>query len=87
MRGLTGGSRMRGSGSSSVDIGQGVSRQGGRSSTKGGFIGSSCLLIRSGGIALENIMGSWSLSTGSLSGRYRVMGSGECEPGKMRCGL
>ena len=57
MRGLTGGSRMRGSGSSSVDIGQGVSGQGGRSSTKGGFIGSGCLLMRLGGVALGNIMG------------------------------
>ena len=60
-----------------------MSAWGGRSSTKGGFIGSSCLLMRSGGIALGNIMGGWSLSTGSLFGRHMVMGLGECEPGKM----
>ena len=83
MRGLTGGSRMRGSGSGSVDIRQGMSAQGGRSSIKGEFIGSGCLLIRSGGVALGNIIGGWSLSTGGLSGRCIVMGSGECEPGKM----
>ena len=60
-----------------------MSAQGGRSSTKGGFIGSSCLLMRLGGIALGNIMDGWSLSTGGLSGRHMVMGSGECDPGKM----
>ena len=43
--------------------------------------------MRLGGVALGNIMGGWSLSTGSLSGRYRVTGSGEPEPGKMRGGL
>ena len=74
---------MRGSGSGSVDMGQGVSRQGGRSSTKGGFMGSGCLLIRSGGVALGNIMGGWSLRTGGLSGRCRVISSGEPELGKM----
>ena len=74
---------MRGSGNGSVDIGQGVSAQGGRSSTKGEFIGSSYLLMRLGGIALGNIMGGWSLSTGGLSGRHMVMGSGKCDPGKM----
>ena len=83
MRGLTGGSRTRGSGNGSVDMGWGVSAQEGRSSTGGGFIGSGCLLIRSGGIALGNIMGGWSLSTGGLSGRCMVMGSGEHDPGKM----
>ena len=36
-RGSTGGSRTRGSGSGSVDMGWGVSAQGGRSSTRGGF--------------------------------------------------
>ena len=76
-RGLTGGSKTRGSGSGSVDMGQGVSARGGRSSTRGGFIGSGRLLMRSGGIALGNIMGGWSLSTGSLSGRRMVTGSGE----------
>ena len=81
-RGLTGGSRTRGSGSGSVDMGWGVSTQGGRSSTGGGFIGSGRLLIRSGGVALGNIMGGWSLSTGGLSGRDMVTGSGE-GPGKM----
>ena len=60
-----------------------MSGQEGRSSTKGGFIGSSCLLMRSGGIALGNIMVGWSLSTGGLSGRRRVTSSGEPEPGKM----
>ena len=60
-----------------------MSAQGGRSSTKGGFIGSSCLLMRSGGVALGNIIGGWSLSTGGLSGRCRVMSSGEPELGKM----
>ena len=74
---------MRGSGSGSVDMGQGVSTQEGRSSTRSGFIGSGHLLMRSGGIALGNIMGDWSLSTGSLSGRHMVMGSGERDPGKM----
>ena len=39
--------------------------------------------MRSGGIALENIMGGWSLSTGGLSGRCMVTGSGEYDPGKM----
>ena len=82
-RGSTGGSRTRGSGRGSVDMGQGVSTQGGRSSTGGGFIGSGCLLMRSGGIALGNIMVDWSLSTGGLSGRRMVMGSGEHDPGKM----
>ena len=77
-RGLTGGSRIRGSGRGSVDMGQGVSVQGGRSSIRGGFIGSGRLLMRSGGVALGNIMGDWFLSTGSLSaGRDRVMGPGE----------
>ena len=76
-RGSTGGSRIRGSGNGSVDMGQGVSAWGGRSSTRGGFIGSGCLLMRSGGIALGNIMGGWSLSTGGLSGRDMVMGPGE----------
>ena len=82
-RGLIGGSRTRGSGSGSVDMGQGVSAQGGRFSTRGGFIGSGRLLMRSGGVALGNIMGDWSLSTGGLSGRRMVMGSGEHDPGKM----
>ena len=81
-RGLTGGSRTRGSGSGSVDMGQCISARGGRSSTRGGFIGSGHLLMRSGGVALGNIMGGWSLSTGSLSGRHMVTGSGE-QPGKM----
>ena len=81
-RGSTGGSRTRGSGSGSVDMGWGVSTQGGRSSTGAGFIGSGCLLMRSGGVALGNIMGGWSLSTGGLSGRDMVTGSGE-GPGKM----
>ena len=85
-RGLTGGSRTRGSGSGSVDMGQGVSMQGGRSFTRGGFIGSGRLLIRSGGVALGNIMGGWSLSTGGLSGRHMVTGSGE-QPGKKYGGL
>ena len=84
-RGSTGGSRTRGSGSGSVDIGRGVSVRGGRSSTRGGFIGSGHLLMRSGGMALGNIMGGWSLSTG-LSGRLMVMGSGE-RPGKKYGGL
>ena len=75
--GLTGGSRTRGSGSGSVDMGQGVSAQGGRSSTGGGFIGSGHLLMRSGGVALGNIMVGWPLSTGGLSGRRRVTGPGE----------
>ena len=83
MRGLTGGSRTRGSGSGSVDMGQGVSTQGGRSSTRGGFIGSGHLLMRLGGIAQGNIIGGWSLSTGGLSGRHMVIGSGEHDPGKM----
>ena len=83
MRGLTGGSRIRGSGKGSVDMGQGVSAWGGRFSTRGGFIGSGCLLMRSGGVALGNIMGGWSLSTGGLSGRYMVTGSDEHDPGKM----
>ena len=74
---------MRGSGSGSVDMGQGVSAQGGRSSTRGGFIGSGHLLMRLGGVALGNIMGGWSLSTGCLSGRHMVMGSGERDLGKM----
>ena len=82
MRGSTGGSRTRGSGRGSVDIGQGVSTQGGRFSTGGRFIGSGHLLMRSGGIALGNIIGGWSLSTGGLSGRDMVMGPGE-GPGKM----
>ena len=81
-RGLTRGSRTRGSGSGSVDIGWGVSMQGGRSSTRGGFIGSGRLLMRSGGVALGNIMGGWSLSTGGLSRRDMVTGPGE-GPGKM----
>ena len=89
-RGLTGGSRTRGSGRGSsrgsVDMGWGVSAQGGRSSIRGGFIGSGCLLMRLGGIALGNIMGGWSLSTGSLSGRWMVTGSGE-RPGKKYGGL
>ena len=69
---------MRGSGSGSVDMGRGMSTQGGRSSSGGGFIGSGHLLMRSGGIALGNIMGGWSLSTGGLSaGRDRVTGPGE----------
>ena len=82
-RGSTGGSRMSGSGNGSVDMGQGVSIQEGRSSTKGGFIGSGCLLMSSGGVALGNIMGGWSLSTGGLSGRCRVTSSGDPELGKM----
>ena len=82
-RGSTGGSRTRGSGNGSVDMGWGMSTQGGRSSTRGRFIGSGHLLIRSGGIALGNIMGDWSLSTGGLSGRHMVMGSGKHDPGKM----
>ena len=57
--GLIGGSRTSGLGSGWVDIGQGVSGQGGRSSTKGGSIGSSCLLIRLGGIALGNKTVGW----------------------------
>ena len=77
-RGSTGGSRTRGSGRGSVDMGRGVSVQGGRSSTRGGFIGSGRLLMRSGGVALGNIMGDWFLSTGSLSaGRDKVTGPGE----------
>ena len=81
-RGSTGGSRTRGSGSGSVDMGRGVSARGGRSSTRGGFIGSGRLLMRSGGVALGNIIGDRSLSTGSLSaGRDRVTGPGE-GPGK-----
>ena len=77
-RGSTGGSRMRGSGRGSVDMGRGVSTRGGRSSTRGGFIGSGCLPMRSGGVALGNIMGDWSLSTGGLSaGRDIAMGPGE----------
>ena len=32
--------------------------------TKGRFIGSGCLLMRSGGIALGNITGGWSQRTG-----------------------
>ena len=63
IRGSMGGSRMSGSGSGWVDIGQGVSWQEGRSSRNGGFIGNGCLLIRSGGIALENMTGGWSLRT------------------------
>ena len=82
IRGLTGGSRTRGSGSGSVDMGRGVSAQGGRSSTRGGFIGSGRLLMRLGGVALGNIMDGWSLSTGDLSGRDMVTGPGE-GPGKM----
>ena len=82
MRGSTGGSKTRGSGSGSVDMGRGVSIRGGRSSTGGGFIGSSRLLMRSGGVALGNIIGGWSLSTGDLSGRRMVTGPGE-GPGKM----
>ena len=85
-RGSTGGSRTRGSGSGSVDMGRGVSVQGGRSFTRGGFIGSGCLLMRSGGIALGNIMGGWSLSTGGLSGRCMITGLGE-RPGKKYGGL
>ena len=78
MSGLTGGSRTRDSGSGSVDMGRGVSARGGRSSTRGGFIGSGRLLIESGGVALGNIMGGWSLSTGGLSaGMDRVTGPGE----------
>ena len=76
-RGSTGGSRTRGSGNGSVDMGRDVSTQGGRSSTRGGFIGSGRLLMRSGGVALGNIMGGWSLSTGGLSRRHMVTGSGE----------
>ena len=73
---------MRGPGSGSVDIEQGVSTQGGRSSTGGGFMGSGHLLMGSGGVALGNIIGDWSLSTGSLSARRdRVTGPGE-GPGK-----
>ena len=82
MRGSTGGSRTRGSGRGSIDMGQGMSVQGGRSSTRGGFIGSGRLLMRSGGIALGNIMDGWSLSTGGLSRRDMVTGPGE-GPGKM----
>ena len=74
---------MRGSGSGSVDMGWGVSAQGGRSSTRGGLIGSGHLLMRSGGIALRNIMGGWSLSTGGLSGGHMVTGSGEHDPGNI----
>ena len=81
-RGSTGGSWTRGSGRGSVDMGPGVSVRGGRSSTRGGFIGSGRLLIRSGGMALGNIMGDWFLNTGSLSARRgMVMGPGE-GPGK-----
>ena len=58
-------------------MGWGVSAQGGRSSTRGGFIGSGRLLMRSGDVALGNIVGGWSLSTGGLSGRRMVTGSGE----------
>ena len=77
-RGSTGGSRTRGPGNGSVDIGRGVFTRGGRSSTGGGFIGSGCLLMKSGGVALGNIMGDWFLSTGGLSaGRDRVTGPGE----------
>ena len=77
-RGSTGGSRTRGSSSGSVDIGRGVSARGGRSSTRGGFIGSGRLFMRSGGIALGNIMGDWFSSTGGLSaGRDSVTGPGE----------
>ena len=77
-RGSTGGSRTRGSGNGSVDMGRGVSMRGGRSSTRGGFIGSGRLLMRSGGIAVGNIMGDGFLSTGGLSaGRDRAMGPGE----------
>ena len=77
-RGSTGGSRTRGSGRGSVDIGWGMSTRGGRSSTRGGFIGSGHLLMRSGGVALGNIMGDWFLSTGSLSaGRDSITGPGE----------
>ena len=39
--------------------------------------------MRSGGVALGNIIGGWSLSTGSLLGRCRVMSSGDPELGKM----
>ena len=82
MRGSTGGSRIRGSGRGSgrgsVDMGRGMSARGGRSSTRGGFIGSGRLLMRSGGVALGNIMGDWFLSNGGLSaGRDRVTGPGE----------
>ena len=77
-RGSTGGSRTRGSGNGSVDMGRGVSARGGRSSTRGGFIGSGCLLMRLGGIALGNIMGDWFLSDGGLSaGKDMVTGPGE----------
>ena len=77
-RGSTGGSRTRGSGRGSVDIGRGVSARGGRSSTRGGFIGSGRLLMRSGGVALGNITGDWCLDAGGLSaGRDRVAGPGE----------
>ena len=77
-RGSTGGSRTRGSGRGSVDMGRGVSARGGRSSTGGGFIGSGRLLIRSGGVALGNIMGDWFLGAGGLSaGRDSVTGPGE----------
>ena len=81
-RGSTGGSRTRGSGRGSVDMGRGVSARGGRFSTRGGFMGSGCLLMRSGGVALGNIVGDWFLNTGGLSaGRDSVTGSGE-GPGK-----
>ena len=82
-RGSTGGSRTRGSDRGSVDMGRGVSARGRGSSTKGGFIGSGCLLMRSGSVALGNIMAGWSLSTDSLSGRHMVIGSGERDPGKI----
>ena len=39
--------------------------------------------MRSGGVALGNIMVGWSLSTSGLSGRCIVTGSGEHDPGKM----
>ena len=77
-RGSAGGSKIGSSGSGSVDMGRGVSTRGGRSSTRGGFIGSGRLLMRSGGVALGNIMGGWSLSTGGFSARRgMVTGPGE----------
>ena len=44
-------------------------------------MGSSCLLMRLGGIALGNIMGGWSWGTGGLSERHRVVAKGLGEPG------
>ena len=74
---------MRGSGSGWVDMGQGMSMQEGRSSTKGEFIGSSCLLMRSGGVALGNMTAGWPLRTGCLPGLLARVRIGSGEPGKM----